>query len=321
EIAGGVILEEIVVHLASPWRKLDRLWQFLAALRGDESLCRFERVRMGAEAARGEPCGKHAVRRRLSRVKWFCHRAEHGFEPGRLRCRKAERGAHALLVEPHEQACRRRRAERAYRARRMEAEQIMRGSEQGADIRGRFVSGDEGPQDLRSAALFSLRNGKGGGQHGNGWMAAHPRIHIVVIESMRGCAIDKSGLHGREGERLTGDPAWAAGGIAELVDENSRRGFIGTRQGDCKPVENALSGDGLRIAVEFSRRISGDVPGECAGCSRGGRAHEGFPVEAGRFGLPSSASEMMRCWISELPSKIFVSLASRQCRSTACSVV
>src|SRR5690606_34921970 len=42
EIAGGVILEEIVVHLASPWRKLDRLWQFLAALRGDESLCRFE---------------------------------------------------------------------------------------------------------------------------------------------------------------------------------------------------------------------------------------------------------------------------------------
>src|SRR5580704_6683158 len=36
---------------------------------------------------------------------------------------------------------------------------------------------------------------------------------------------------------------------------------------------------------------------------------------------PSRRSEMMRFWISDVPSKILVSRASRQCRSTACNVV
>src|SRR5688500_8836749 len=46
----------------------------------------------------------------------------------------------------------------------------------------------------------------------------------------------------------------------------------------------------------------------------GGDLHKFLP-------RPSSRSEMMRFWISEVPSKILVSLASRQWRSTACSVV
>src|SRR4029450_5760163 len=46
----------------------------------------------------------------------------------------------------------------------------------------------------------------------------------------------------------------------------------------------------------------------------GGDLHQFLP-------RPSNRSEMMRFWISDVPSKILVSRASRQWRSTACRVV
>src|SRR5262249_35175327 len=46
----------------------------------------------------------------------------------------------------------------------------------------------------------------------------------------------------------------------------------------------------------------------------GGDLHQFLP-------RPSRRSEMMRFWISDVPSKILVSRASRQWRSTACKVV
>ncbi len=100
QVAGGVILEEIVAQMPTGRRLAQCLFGIeVVALRGGEALVAFQRIAARGKALGGEPRGAQAVLRRGAGMQWLAHRAEVGFQPGGLGGGDAEGDGELLVAQ------------------------------------------------------------------------------------------------------------------------------------------------------------------------------------------------------------------------------
>ena len=113
-------------------------------------------------------------------------------KPRGLRARRAERTLGAVGVEFEELGGRRRRGERARRPGRVE-HRVMRAAEELADADARFVTGDRRQQELPARSLLRLRQGQHRGEHHRTGVQHRSVVHVVLLDDVRGCAVDEGG--------------------------------------------------------------------------------------------------------------------------------
>ena len=195
QVAGGVVLEQIVAHVQAAGRGLHRqFWIEIGAVRAGEALGAFQHVAPAGEAARREPGRKQAVIGRLAGMERLAHRAEHRFQPRRLGAGDAERNAGGVRVQPHQMRAGGGRAEAADGAGGVKAQTVVMAGFQGdAEAAFQLVAGHEGGDHRRPRGSPLLRQRQQRGQDGDARVAGHRQVHVVEIERVRGRAIDQRG--------------------------------------------------------------------------------------------------------------------------------
>ncbi|MNN38578.1 hypothetical protein D3C81_1525830 [compost metagenome] len=216
-------------------------------------------------------------------------------------------------VKPEEARCRSGGAERTGGGGLVEAGVVMRPAQPAADTAGHLHAGEEGFQQRLAAGLLLLGHGQRRGQHGDARVADKIEMRVVIVQRMRDRSVEQRSGAGRdalrqaEGAGLRG-ARFAAHHLAHgPADRLLRAGY---RHGQA--VIDGQPGDVERIGGKTQRgvdRQAGGARGDAGGWRHGLR--HGWP-RAHAATLPMRASEMMRIWISEVPSKILVRRASRQ---------
>src|SRR5436190_8780781 len=134
-------------------------------------------------------------------------------------------------------------------------------------------------------------------------------VHAELGQRVLGGVLGSKPDAHRDGDAAEAQPLAVVGALGQVLVE-VRLGGVHGDVGDPDLLERL---DGL--AAGMTQHVAGLEVLEVVGCpGQRGDLHQFLP-------RPSSRSEMMRFWISDVPSKILVSRASRQWRSTACSVV
>ena len=191
----------------------------------------------------------------------LCHGAEHRFQPGRLGAGKTQRNRHLPLVEIEQQPCRCCRAERAKGRGPVEAALIMRAHHQRADEAGRLIAGDVGTQHVDSRTAGRLGNR----QHRRqdcGCGMTYQRMNIVVVERMRGRAIDQCGIGRRATQIEADDRRRSLRRGCDLLTQNAGNRLAGTRERNTIPIQNALFGHRQRRGIELGGTIADDMTGK-----------------------------------------------------------
>src|SRR5215813_12457902 len=131
------------------------------------------------------------------------------------------------------------------------------------------------------------------------------QLHQCILRGVLG---GKADAH-RDGDATEAEPLAPRARLHEMLVEMALGGVHGD-VGDPHLLER-LDGLAAGVAQDLA---DGEVLEVAVPAGKRGDLHQFLP-------RPSRRSEMMRFWISEVPSKILVSRASRQWRSTACRVV
>ena len=168
------------------------------------------------------------------------------------------------------------------------------------------------------------------GNTGTVRMPAHHAVGVVEVERVTGRAVDERGDAGRAVQIRTHDGA-RSGLAAQLIAQDPGQRLAAPHQRATEPVEYALACDGAgRLGNVVQGQATETVP-EMVGKSHG-KSFLGsldrpqMPARAPAHpvwcrlrtpqllldGFPSNASDTIFSMISDVPSKIFVSRASRQ---------
>ena len=199
QVAGGVVLEEVVAQMPARRRLAERGVDLeMIALRGGEALVAFERIAAGGEALGGEAGGAQAVLGRGAGMQRLAHRAEVGLQAGGLRGGDAEGDGELLVAQAEHAAGRGGRGERADRAGDVEALLVVAGRDEPADPAGGLVAGDEALDEQAARGLHLLAERQQGRHDGHGRMAAHGEVDVVIVERMAGRAVDQGGGRGQD---------------------------------------------------------------------------------------------------------------------------
>ena len=173
----------------------------------------------------------------------FAHGAEVRLEPGSLGGGDAEGDGKLPVVQTKHPAGSGGRREGADRAGDVETLLVMAGRDEPADAAGGLVARDEAfdEQSARGLRLFAER--QQGGHDGDGGMAAHREVHVVIVEGVAGGAVDQGRGRGQHGLGAADESRGTLGAIFQrLGDQDAGQLLLCTGHGDGKPVEQALLG-------------------------------------------------------------------------------
>jgi hypothetical protein len=188
---------------------------------------------------------------------------------------------------------------------------VVRCAEDRGDPHRDFRADDEGADDIGAAGAVALAQRQHGREYGRGRMAMHGEVRVVEVERVPGGAVQERCSEHRLARRVADDGGGSWVWVDDLVAQDRAEWFALPGEGTSEPVENAVAGSGAHVGwdvvVAEGGVLLGEPAGDCSCCHA--RA------------LPRIRSLMMCCWIWLVPSKMVVSRASRQCRSTCRSVV
>ena len=157
----------------------------------EESLVALERVAARGEAIAGKEGGEHTVARRVADMQRLRHGAEIGFHAGGERDGARERSLGLRLVEPEQPRGGGGRAEDAERRSRVPALLVVLEMDRAGDSGLDLVAGDVGGDRVTAVGSEHLaeRNDRRN-EHGRR-VPAQCRAHVVVVERVRGDAVDQ----------------------------------------------------------------------------------------------------------------------------------
>ena len=161
----------------------------------EEAQRMLQRVRRGREAGGGKARGDDAGMRRASGVERLGHGAEVGDEAGALRGAERNRGGGLVGVEAAQRGAGRGRADGAEDARGVPALLVVLVGIAALQVGPHLVARDVGRRHLRAARLQRLALRQDGRHQHRARMAA--QRHIVVVERVRGRAVDPGRLRRR----------------------------------------------------------------------------------------------------------------------------
>jgi hypothetical protein len=228
-------------------------------------------------------------------MQWLAHGAEVRLEAGGLGRGDAEGHRELLIAQAKHAAGCGGRGEGAHRTGNMEALLIVARSNEAADTAGGLVARDEAFDEKATRGLHLLAKSQEGGHDGDCRMAAHGEIHVVIVERMARRAVDQRGGRGQRRFAAADETRGALGAVFHrLADQDVGQLFLGARNGDGEPVQQALLGafDEVRgqvVPLEVCGLL-GDFGGDSCGghCGSSQRPQE-FIAFAPRYGRYASA--------------------------------
>lgn len=160
-------------------------------MRGHEPLWTFNRIGTAGKPTRGQLGGLQTIGAGASGMQGLAHRAEHRFQPGCHGAGDAKCGGSVVGVELHQARAGCGGAERAERGRGVKAPGVLRIAARQPQPTHRFVAGGEGGHEVAPACAARFGQGQQGRNQGHRGVAGAGHVDVVVIERVRGRAIDQ----------------------------------------------------------------------------------------------------------------------------------
>ena len=272
QVASGVIFEQV---LADPEtarrRRARRLGVEMVAHRVGQALRRLEHVVAASEAAFGQARGENAAGRGLADMQRLAHGPELRFQTGRLGRGDADGGRHLRGVEAEQATGADRRTDRADGRGGVKTFGVMAVLHEAADPTFDLIAGDKGGQQIGATHRRLTGQGQNGGRHRHRWVADHGAMDVIVIEGVRGRAIDQRRLTDRgltpraDDQRLRRAPL-----AGDFVEQHIDQRLVGAGDGDREPVEQAMAGHGERVGAQVGGLQIGGGGGQVTGKTGGG---------------------------------------------------
>jgi hypothetical protein len=204
-------------------------------------------------------------------VQRLAHGAEVGFQAGRLGGGDPEGDGELLVAEAKHAAGRGGGRERADRTGDVEALLVVAGRDQPADAARGLVACDEALDEQPARRLDLLAQRQQGRDHGDGGMAAHGEVDVVVVERVARSTVDQG--RGRRQHFLisTDQRGLPLGAVVQrLAHQDVGQLLLRAGHGDGEPVEQALLGALDQVFRQIVPGQDGGATGDFGGDGDGG---------------------------------------------------
>ena len=232
---------------------------------GEEAQRMLQRVGRGGEAGSRQPRRDDARVRRPSRMEGLRHGAEVGDQAGALRGAERDRLRRLVRIEAAQRGAGRSGGDGAEDARGVPALLVVLLGIAALQVGPHLVARDIGRGELRAGGAQRLALGQDG-RHQHGARVA-AQSHVVVVERVRGGAVDPGGLGGRHA-RAGQVEGGVARGRSQRLQQDARRVLDAARDQGADAVGKA--------GVHHGEGVGGDVGEAQGGHERAERTGQAF---------------------------------------------
>ena len=209
-----------------------------AVIQIKKSLLVFKRVVVRGKTLARQQCGHQSRARALSRMKRLGHGAEIGLGARRQRSRDRQRGGGLRHVQPQQARTRGGHGKHAQRGCRMPADFIVVQVDRAADARAGLETQHVRAQHIATACARHFGRRQQRGNHRRRGVAEHGVGGVVVIERVRGGAVDQRGVQCAHTPPRADDQTRPGGIVGyRCFSRNTRAVLDGARERDAQRIQ------------------------------------------------------------------------------------